>query len=110
MIWNLLKLPKMYKITCEYLAIPTSLMPSEEANSKAHYHDNFEDRFQLHACTFKVMMCNRSWLDLLHGANISITKDINDRYNSFDRQYWFRRHDEKGWCCGILVLGQVMNF
>ena len=67
---------------CEYLSIPTSLVCFEEANFEAHY--DFEDRFQLHLSTFKVDMCIRSWLDLLDGAKISIPKDINDAYNSFN--------------------------
>ena len=70
---------------CDYLAILASSVPSKEANSEASY--KFEDSVHLHSCIFKAEMCIRSWLDLLHGANISITKDINDRYNSFDRQY-----------------------
>ena len=72
----------MYKMACDYLAIPASSVPSKEANSEASY--NFEDTFHLHSCIFKAEMCIRSWLDLLDSANISIPEDINDAYNSLD--------------------------
>ena len=69
-------------MACEYLAIPASSVPSEEANSKARY--NFEDRSRLHACTFKAEMCIRSWLDLLDGVGIPLPNDINEAFESLD--------------------------
>jgi hypothetical protein len=72
----------MYKMACDYLAIPASSVPSEEANSEAR--DNFEDRYRLHSCTFKAEMCIRSWVDLLDNVNIPLPEDINDAYNSLD--------------------------
>ena len=72
----------MYKMACDYLAIPTSSVPSEEANSEAC--DNFKDRQRLHSCTFKVEMCIQSWLALLGNVNILLYEDINDAYNSLD--------------------------
>ena len=72
----------MYKMAYEYLSIPASFVPSKETNMEGRY--NFENRFWLHSCTFKAGMSIRSWLDLLDGAKISIPKDINDAYNSFN--------------------------
>ena len=69
-------------MACDYLAIPASLVPSEEANSEAR--DNFEDRQRLHSCTFKAEMCIRSWIDLLDSINIPIPQDINDAYESLE--------------------------
>ena len=65
----------MYKMACDYLAIPTSSVPSEEANSEAKY--NFQDRIWLHACTFKAEICIRSWLDVLNEANVSLLEAYN---------------------------------
>ena len=69
-------------MACDYLAIPTSSVSSEEANSDSR--DNVEDRQPLHACTFKAEMCIRSWLDLLSNINIPLLEDFNDAYNSLD--------------------------
>jgi hypothetical protein len=74
--------PRMYKMACDYLAIPASSVPSEEANSEAR--DNFEDRQRLHPCTFKAEMCLRSWIDLLDSINIPIPEDINDAYDTLN--------------------------
>ena len=70
----------MYKMACDYLAIPASSVPSEEANSEAKY--NFQDRIRLHSCTFKVEMCIRLWLDVLNESNISLPEDFNEAYNN----------------------------
>ena len=72
----------MYKMACEYLAIPTSSVPSEDANSEAKY--NFQDRIRLHSCTFKAEMCVRSWLDVLNEMNISLPEDFSEAYNNLD--------------------------
>ena len=70
-------------MTCDYLEIPASSVPSKEANSEAH--DNFKDRQRLHSCTFKTKMCIRSWLDLLDSVtNILVPEDINDAYTNLD--------------------------
>ena len=75
-------LPRMYKMACDYLAIPASSVPSEEANSEVK--DNFEDRIRLHSCTFKAEMCIRSWLDVLNEANVSLPEDFIEAYNKLD--------------------------
>ena len=67
----------------DYLAIPTSLVPLEEANSEAKY--NFQDRIRLHSCTLKAEMCIRSWLDVLNESNISLPEDFSEAYNNLDR-------------------------
>ena len=67
-------------MACDYLAIPASSVPSEEANSEAKY--NFQDRIRLHSCTFKAEMCIRSWLDVLNESNISLPEDFNEAYNN----------------------------
>ena len=68
----------MYKMACDYLALPASSVPSEEANSEAK--NNFHDRVRLHSCTFKAEMCIRSWMDVLNEANISMPQDYSEAY------------------------------
>ena len=69
-------------MACDYLAIPASSVPSDEANSGAR--DNFEDRQRLHSCTFKVEMCIQSWLGLRDNVDTPLPEDFNDAYNSLD--------------------------
>ena len=69
-------------MTCDYLAIPTSLVSSYEGKLEAR--NNLEDRQWWHSCTFKVEMCIQSWLALLGNVNILLYEDINDAYNSLD--------------------------
>ena len=69
-------------MACDYLAIPVSLVHSEEAKSEAR--DNFEDRQRLHACTFKAEMCIQSWLGLRDNVDTPLPEDFNDAYNSLD--------------------------
>ena len=69
-------------MACDYLPIPASSMPSEEANSEAR--DNFKDRKRLHSCTFKAEMCIWSWLDLLDSVNIPVPEDTDDAYNCLE--------------------------
>ena len=67
----------MYKMACDYLAIPASSGPSEARR-------NFEDRDRLHACTFKAEIYIRSWLDLLDSLNISFPEDFNVAFDNLD--------------------------
>ena len=69
-------------MACDYLAIPSSSMPLEEAGSEARC--NFEDRDRLHACTFKAEIYIRSWLDLLDSLNISFPEDFNVAFDNLD--------------------------
>ena len=68
----------------DYLAIPASSMPLEEAKSEVR--DDFDDKQRLQSCTFKAEMCIliRSWLGLFDNVNIPLPEDINDAYTSLD--------------------------
>ena len=69
-------------MVCDYLAIPASSVPSEEANFEAKY--NFQDEIRFHSCTSKAEMCIRSWLDVLNESNISLPEDFSEAYNNLD--------------------------
>ena len=79
---NRFALPRMYKMACDYVALPSSSMRLEEANFEAN--ESFREGVRLHSCTFKAKMFIRSWMDVLHQANISLPKDFNEAYQNLD--------------------------
>ena len=68
--WNDNKsaMPSLYRMACDYLIIPASSIPAEEANSAAKM--TFDNKIKLHSCTFKVEMCIRSWMDVLKECDV----------------------------------------
>ena len=71
-------MPKLYRMACDYLAIPASSVPAEEANSAAKM--TFDDRIKLHSCTFKAEMCIRSWMQVLQELDVQITYNFHMAY------------------------------
>ena len=69
-------------MTCDYLAIPSSLILAEKANSEAQYR--FEDRDRFHSCTIKAKMCIRAWLFLVDSTNITMLEDFKLAFASLD--------------------------
>ena len=71
-------MPQLYRMACDYLAIPASSVPAEEANSAAKM--TFDDRIKLHSCTFKAEMCIRSWMEVLQESDVRITDNFHMAY------------------------------
>ena len=65
-------------MACDYLVIPASSVPAEEANSAAKM--TFDDRIKLHSCTFKAEMCIRSWMEVLQESEVRITDNFHMAY------------------------------
>ena len=65
-------------MACDYLSIPTSSIPAEEANSAAKM--TFDNRIKLHSCTFKAEMCVRSWMNVLKECNVQMLDNFHISY------------------------------
>ncbi|KAL3691985.1 hypothetical protein R1sor_005636 [Riccia sorocarpa] len=81
------------RMACDYLAIPSSSVCAEEANSAAKI--TFDSRFSLHKTTFKTESCVRSWLQTLQSMKIPLPQDYHVAFDALNLDFQTLAEDDE---------------
>ncbi|KAL3701241.1 hypothetical protein R1sor_019263 [Riccia sorocarpa] len=85
--------PALYRMACDYLAIPSSSVCADEANSAAKI--TFDSRFSLHKSTFKAESCVRSWLQTLQSMKIPLPQDYHIAFDALNIDFQALAEDDE---------------